>query len=417
MYLVEVYVTNASLNVNRPFTYLSETPIRRFCRVKVIFHHAENAAIVSDCRYTASDREELRQEYGYEMLNILEVIDEEPVISEELFDLAFWLSRTTISPLISCLNSMLPKTLKTSRNTSGPKMVRKFHIIDGDFDLTVKQQAVYDSLYEGILSSEARKMSPSIISKLLEKGAIQEYEEESFYQNSPIDQTSFKELTKDQQKAFEGVLETDRMVSLLFGVTGSGKTEVYLHLARHYLSLNKNVLILVPEIALTPQMIERVKERFNDVVFYHSELSDQERYEQYKRVKEGEVKIVVGTRSAVFLPFQDLGLIIIDEEHDPSYKQDNTPCYHARNVAFRRAMTNHAKVLLASATPSLESYTRALRGDYQMLRLESRINHRLPKIQLVDLTNQIRKKNSYIISSDLDNELRTCLNNNKQAII
>ncbi len=417
MYLVEVYVTNASLNVNRPFTYLSETPIQRFCRVKVIFHHAENAAIVSDCRYTASDREELRQEYGYEMLDILEVIDEEPVISEELFDLAFWLSRTTISPLISCLNSMLPKTLKTSRNTSGPKMVRKFHIIDGDFDLTAKQQAVYDSLYEGILSSEARKMSPSIISKLLEKGAIQEYEEESSYQNSPIDQTSFKELTKDQQKAFEGVLETDRMVSLLFGVTGSGKTEVYLHLARHYLSLNKNVLILVPEIALTPQMIERVKERFNDVVFYHSELSDQERYEQYKRVKEGEVKIVVGTRSAVFLPFQDLGLIIIDEEHDPSYKQDNTPCYHARNVAFRRAMTNQAKVLLASATPSLESYTRALRGDYQMLRLESRINHQLPKIQVVDLTNQIRKKNSYIISSDLDNELRTCLDNNKQAII
>ena len=128
MYLVEVYVTNASLNVNRPFTYLSKDPIQRFCRVKVIFHHAENIAIVSDCLYTALNREELKKEKGYEMLEILEVIDEVPVISEELFDLAFWLSRTTISPLISCLNSMLPKTLKTSRNTSGPKMIRRLQI-------------------------------------------------------------------------------------------------------------------------------------------------------------------------------------------------------------------------------------------------------------------------------------------------
>ena len=417
MYLIEVYVTNASLNVNRSFTYLSQSPIKRFCRVKVEFHHAANTAIVSGCRYSDLSREELKETYGYEILDILEVIDEEPVISEELFDLAFWLSRTTISPLISCLNSMLPKTLKTSRKTTGPKMIRKLYKVAGDFELTAKQRQIYDALYDGILAADARKMSPSMIAKLLEKGAIREYEEEASYQNEPISQVSFKQLTKDQEKAYEGVISSDKMVSLLFGVTGSGKTEVYLHLARYYLSQNKSVLILVPEISLTPQMIERVKERFQDVVFYHSELSDQERYEQYKRVKNKEVRIVVGTRSAVFLPFEDLGLIIIDEEHDPSYKQDNVPCYHARNVAFRRAHTNQAKVLLASATPSLESYTRALKGDYRLLKLESRINLQLPSIRLIDLTKQIRQKNSYIVSSDLETELQECLNNHKQAII
>ena len=417
MYLIEAYVTNASLNVNRPFTYAGNEAIERFCRVKVLFHNAENAAIVSACRYTDKSREEIEQEMGYRLLDVLEVIDTVPVISEELFDLAFWLSRTTLSPLISCLNSMLPKALKTSRNTSDPKMVRRFHLNEGEFDLTKRQREVRDSLYEGILAAEARKISVSIINKLIEKGAITEYEEEASYTNEEIAQTSFKKLTPAQQKAYEGVIDTDQMVSLLYGVTGSGKTEVYLHLARYYLSQNKDVLILVPEISLTPQMIERVKERFHDVVFYHSELSDQERYEQYKRVRDGEVKIVVGTRSAVFLPFHDLGLIIIDEEHDQSYKQDNTPCYHARNVAFRRAYTHHGKVLLASATPSLESYTRALKGDYQLLKLENRINLRLPQIEVVDLTKQVRKKNSYIISSDLDEGLRNCLDNNKQAII
>ncbi|MBR4421763.1 MAG: primosomal protein N', partial [Erysipelotrichaceae bacterium] len=213
------------------------------------------------------------------------------------------------------------------------------------------------------------------------------------------------------------IINNEQMVSLLFGVTGSGKTEVYLHLADYYLKQNKEVLIMVPEISLTPQMIERVKERFDDVIFYHSELSDQERYEQYMRVKQGEVKIVVGTRSSVFLPFHDLGIIIIDEEHDSSYKQDNVPCYHARNVAIRRAMSHHAKVLLASATPSLDSYSRALKKDYQLLELKNRINLNLPEISVIDLTKQLRQKDSYIISKPLKEAITATLNNNKQVII
>ncbi|MBQ6334709.1 MAG: primosomal protein N' [Erysipelotrichaceae bacterium] len=417
MYLVEVYVTNASLNVNRPFTYCCDNEINKYCRVKVFFHKAPNLAIVSDCSYTDKDLKTLEEELGYKLGRVIQVIDEEPVISQELFELAFWLSRTTISPFISCLNSMLPKALKTSKSQKGPKMVRKIRKINGVYVLTKRQQEVYDSITDGMEASEARKISASIIKKLLDMKAIEEYSEEAVYENKEIDQTSFKKLTTEQQFAYDSILNNDKMVSLLFGVTGSGKTEVYLHLARHYLSLSKEVLILVPEISLTPQMIQRVKERFSDVIFYHSELSDQERYEQYKRVKNKEVKIVVGTRSSIFLPFSDLGLIILDEEHDQSYKQDNVPCYHARNVAFRRAIKHNAKVLLASATPSLDSYTRALKGDYQLLELKDRINHSFPKIGIIDLNKQLKNRDPYIISKPLKENISTCLEQHKQAII
>ena len=416
MYLVDVYVTNASLNVDHPFTYYSNQEIGKFKRVKIKFANSYTSAIVFNCTYCA-DLASVEEEKGYKLLPIIEVIDEQPIISQELFDLAFWLSRTTVSPLISCLNSMLPKALKTSRKQTGPVMISKFRKNTGEFKFTVKQKEIYDSLYDGILASDARKMSVSIIKKLIDMKAIEEYEEEKTYTNQSISKTAFKNLTAEQQAAYDKIINTDKMVSLLFGVTGSGKTEVYLHLARHYLSQNKQVLILVPEISLTPQMIERVKERFDDVIFYHSELSDQERYEQYVRVKQGDVKIVVGTRSSIFLPFSNLGIIIIDEEHDSSYKQDNTPTYAAKNVAFKRAIDHKAKVLLASATPSLDSYSHALKGDYELIELKNRINLTLPEIEIIDLTKQIKSKNSYIISKPLLEAIKENLENKKQTII
>ncbi len=389
----------------------------KYVRVKVSFNRSNNVALVSDCVHTDESLEMINERFGYTLLPIEEIIDEEPLISKEIFELAFWLSKTTISPLISCLNAMLPKALKTSKNIDNPRLIRRFRKNEGEFSLTGRQQEVYDSLYDGILASDARKISVGIIAKLMEKKAITEYEEEKEFVNKEIPEVAFKKMTDEQTLAYDSIINTEKMVSLLFGVTGSGKTEVYLHLARHYLSLGKEVLILVPEISLTPQMIQRVKERFDDVIFYHSELSDQERYEQYKRVKKGEVKIAVGTRSSIFLPFSNLGLIIIDEEHDSSYKQDSIPSYHVKNVAFKRAISNNAKVLLASATPSLDSYSHALKGDYQLLQLKNRINLKMPEIQIVDLTKQIRSHNSYIISKPLYDEMEMTLDKHKQIII
>ena len=417
MYLIELYVTNASLNINHPFTYISDREVDIFKRVKVIFHKSENIGLVISCEYTNKNEIELKEEYGYELLKINEVIDEKPIITKEQYNLAIWLSKTTLSPFISCLNAMLPKALKTTKNIKNIKLVKKIKKNVLNEKLTDKQLEIYNSLNDGDILSIARKKSISIINKFIEKGIISIYEEEAKYIEDEVEIKEFKELTPDQEKAFNKILNTDKKVSLLFGVTGSGKTEVYLHLAREYIKNNKEVLILVPEISLTPQMIKRVRERFNDVVFYHSELNDQERYEQYKRVKNGEVKIVVGTRSSIFLPFNDLGLIIIDEEHDQSYKQDSTPCYHVKNVALKRAYDFDGKLLLASATPSLDSYSRSQKGDYEFVKLEHRINNQLPDIEIVDLIYELKNKGSFILSKRLKEELDNCLNNNKQAII
>ncbi len=417
MYLYEVYVTNESLNVNQSFSYYHLDKFELYTRVKVKFHNSDNVAIIVERKFTDKTALELSSEFGYTILEIKECIDEKPVLNAELFELAKWLSKTTVSPLISCINTLLPKALRTSKNIKGPKMCEYVHLTGNNAELSEKQANLLDQLFEGMEASAARKISVSLFNKLIEKKAVEVIRKEYEYKNNVIDKTAFKTLTDEQLDAYNSFVETDKMVSLLYGVTGSGKTEVYLHLARYYLAQGKEVLILVPEISLTPQMIQRVKERFEDVIFYHSELSDQERYEQYHRVLEGKVKIVVGTRSSVFLPFSNLGLVIIDEEHDSSYKQDSSPCYSARNVAIRRAYDFHAKVLLASATPSLDSYTRALKGEFNLMKLKNRINLKMPDIEIVSLADEIKSRGSYIISRRLLSELKQTVSNHKQAII
>ncbi len=417
MFLIEAYVTNAALSVNHPFTYYSEVRIEPFVRIRVRFSNSFTYALVISCKEDPRTKEEVEEKAGYKLSPVLGVADETPVISREQYDLSLWLSKTTLSPFISCLNAMLPKALKTGKKKQDAVKQKRIHVCPVNGKLTKRQEEVYASLREGMLYRDARALSQSILAKFLDAGIVEVYEEERRYEEAQSEKTAFKKLTEDQEAVYERFLKTDKNVSLLYGVTGSGKTEVYLHLAREALSKGREVLILVPEISLTPQMIKRVKERFQEVVFYHSELSDQERYEQYQRIKEERGHIVVGTRSAVFLPFHDLGLIIIDEEHDGSYKQDSTPCYHAKNVAVKRALDHHGKVLLASATPSLDSYSRALRGDYELLKLEKRINLTLPEISIIDLNKEIRRNRDYIITKPMEEALRQCLDNNKQAII
>lgn len=417
MFIVEVYVTNASLNVNQEYSYYSDFFIESFKRVTIEFAHSITCAIVSNC-YEVESLDDKENELGFKLNKIIEVIDNEPIITLNQFELAKWLSYATVSPFIACLNTMLPKALRTTKRIEYQRFIECVRKLKTDYRFTKKQKEIYDSIIDGMSLKDARKISASIINKLINVNALEIYKiEKSYINNKPINNSSFKTLTNNQKNVFDSVLKTNKLVSLLYGITGSGKTEVYLHLAREYLNKGYEVLILVPEIALTPQMIQRVKERFNDVIFYHSELTDQERYEQYKRIKNNETKIVVGTRSSIFLPFNNLGLVIVDEEHDTSYKQDNTPCYNAISVAKKIANDFNGKVLLASATPSLDSYTRALKGEYQFLKLEERINNMLPSIEIVDLVTEVKTKNSYIISKCLKESIQETLNNHKQAII
>lgn len=417
MYLLEVYVTNSNLKVDRPFVYYSLKKVNKYARVKVDFNNKNTTAIVFDIKEYSNSLEELNNDYGYQIKEIRSIVDDSPVLNDKQLEIARWLAKTTISPFISCLNVMLPKILKTSTNIKESK--KEIFLIKKNSDrvLTKKQNEVLNMLPEEITLKDANKISPSIIKKLEESGYLSRETRESEYKNiKPLNIVKFKKLTSDQQAVYDKMIQSEKIVSLLFGVTGSGKTEVYLHLARFYLSLGKEVLILVPEISLTPQMISRVKERFSDVIFFYSGLNDTERYEQYKRVIRSEAKIVVGTRSSIFLPFNNLGLIIIDEEHDSSYKQDSIPLYETRNVARKIAMMHNAKVLLASATPSLDSYTRALKGDYNLFRLDKRINLSLPKISIVDMS-LMRNKKSSIISNELIKDIDEVLSKKHQAII
>ncbi len=179
---------------------------------------------------------------------------------------------------------------------------------------------------------------------------------------------------------------------MLEGITGSGKTEVYLQTIDHFLKLGKTAIMLVPEISLTPQITNRFIARFGDkVAIMHSGLSDGEKYDEWRKIKSGKAQVVVGARSAIFAPVENLGIIIIDEEHETSYKQDSSPRYHARDIALLRAKWHGARLVLGSATPSLETRARAMRGVYELLLLTKRANEAaiLPEIKIIDMRSEI----------------------------
>lgn len=417
MYILEVYIIYGSLKLNHSFTYLSESEVKPFCRVRVEFKKRSMLAFVAEVTYLAKTKAEIEAMYGYEILMIKDICDQEPIFSKELYDLALWLAKTTLSPLITVLNVMLPKAYKISAKEHSPVKEIRIKKLSGSKQLTLRQKEVLAVLKDEELLSEARKHSVGIVNKLLALGYLETYECLKKVKERTYPAAEFLPLTAAQKAAFTGILNSVKTVNLLYGVTGSGKTEVYLYLAREYLNRGKQVLILVPEIALTPQMIARVKSRFQDVAVYHSGLSDQKRFLTYTSVANGNVAIVIATRSGIFLPFKNLGLIIIDEEHDHSYKQDTTPCYDCRNVAFKRAITQKAKVLLAGATPSLLSYTRALHQEYGFFRLNERINHNFAAVKLIDMNTVLRKEKNYIISNELKSAIERTLKAEKQVII
>ncbi|MDF9445472.1 primosomal protein N', partial [Limosilactobacillus mucosae] len=199
----------------------------------------------------------------------------------------------------------------------------------------------------------------------------------------------------------------------------SGKTEVYLQTMAKAIKMGKTALLLVPEISLTPQMVNRVRRRFGQrVAVLHSSLSDGERYDEWRRIERGEAQVVVGARSAVFAPLENLGLIIMDEEHETSYKQDETPRYHARDVASWRAKYHHAPLVLGSATPSLESRARALAGVYQLLKMPTRVNQRpLPPVEVVDMRPEMQRNGETNFSDRLLGLLTDRLQKGEQSIL
>ncbi|MDR2660966.1 MAG: primosomal protein N' [Lactobacillaceae bacterium] len=270
-------------------------------------------------------------------------------------------------------------------------------------------------------------LSKSTINTLIKKKILQKTEivitknaldEIHVEQDEPLKFNNGQQLAFNEIKA--SLIENKNDKFLLEGITGSGKTEIYLQLIEETIKLGKTVILLVPEITLTSQIVRRVKSRFGNIVgLQHSELNDTQRLDQWKMMQDGGIKIIVGTRSAIFSPLDNIGLIIIDEEHDLSYKQDENPRYHTRDVAIKRSENNNAVLVLGSATPSLESRARALKKVFKLILLNERANKdsKLPKIQIVDLKETYKQKGETNFSDQLLNKIKDHLSNKKQIVL
>ncbi|MGG3856805.1 primosomal protein N' [Metabacillus fastidiosus] len=243
------------------------------------------------------------------------------------------------------------------------------------------------------------------------------YEDRSFQKTIPL------QLNEEQEKAIVPILEAvndkKHEVFLMYGVTGSGKTEVYLQSIEKVLNEGKEAIVLVPEISLTPQMVNRFKGRFGSLVaVLHSGLSTGEKYDEWRKIERKEVKVVVGARSAIFAPFENLGMIIIDEEHESSYKQEENPRYHARDVAVYRGNYHQCPVILGSATPTLESFARASKNVYKLLTLADRVNARsMPAVEIVDMREELRTGNRTMFSTNLIEKLQDRLAKGEQSVL
>ena len=504
----KVIINNRGHSTDKPYTYLIKPEmvdiIEIGMRVLVPFGMGNRKIIGIVIEICHS------YEGNYKLKNIIDILDDKPLISKDLIDLSMWMSEEYLSPYLDSLQTVLPpgnfkevksyisigeeygyykgqlnssekeiinfilnqdkevdldlirenfsdnnliKTIKNLENlnlinsslkveTSIEKKYEKYiSLVNEDLDYeeivkilgkrSYKQIEIVDYLIglEPIplkTLMKTTKASLSTIKAVEKKGLIEVFEKETYREpiKNHIKPYEKHKLTKEQENALYTILNNIRKQSsenkfLIHGVTGSGKTEIYLQLVEEILSLNKDSIVLVPEISLTPQTVERFVGRFGDnVAILHSRLSYGERFDQWRKIKEGKVKIVVGARSAVFAPFNNLGLIIIDEEHESTYKSAMNPKYSAIEVAEKRCEQVGAYLVKGSATPSIESYYRAKEGNIGLINLKERVNNKaLPEVKIIDMREELNKGNTSIFSEELYYAIDKNLKENKQTIL
>lgn len=421
--IAKVIVDVAHSEVDRVFDYISIDGVNEGDRVLVPFGRQTIEGFVVGFS-SASD-------LPYEKLKaIVKRLDDFSALSEETLKLAEFLRDTYHVPFALALRQFIPSELR------GGKVKEKTVLIVTLSDIPIEE--MISSLKKsataqiGIIETLAKtkrtgytelseKFGSSAIRTLEKRGFLTVTEEKSGRIPYTTLENSAKDvkLTPEQARAVYGIENTDKRTSLLFGVTGSGKTEVYLKLISNTLEKGKTAIMLVPEISLTPQMLRQLRARFRgEVSILHSKLSAGEKFDEWLRLKRGEAKIAIGARSAIFAPLDNLGLIVIDEEHDGSYEAENSPRYKTIEVAEERARLSGAKIVLGSATPSVESYDKAISGEYYLAEMKTRINGKnLPEFIVADMRQEIRRGNESIFSSDLKSEIEDCLKQGNQAII
>ena len=362
---------------------------------------------------------------------IQRVLENIPALTEETLSLAEFITKTCYVPKAVALRLLIPTEMRKGKVK---EQFRKYVSLKDDITAdeivsnlkktAVKQKDLAFFLEENgktLLSELSEKFGASAVKALEEKDYVIITEEKIF--RSPYKELegsdNKKTLTPRQQLAVESIENTDKTTTLVFGVTGSGKTEVYLELIDRVIKKGKTAIMLVPEISLTPQMLRQLRARFGETAaILHSGLSSGERFDEWWRLRTGEAKIAIGARSAIFAPLENIGIIIIDEEHDGSYSSESSPRYNTIDVATYRAKLNNAKIVLGSATPSVESFLKAKEGEYNLVELPDRINKRpLPVVDVVDMRREVRRGNNTPFSFALREEIENCLKCGNQALI
>ena len=421
----EVIIDIAHSEVDKVFDYKIDDPsVTTGCRVEVPFGRQKTEGFVIGIK------EHTDVPLG-KIKSIIRTLDDFPALSDDCLKLAEYIKSSYHVPFAAALRLFIPSELRGGR-------VRQKYVTVLSLAETPSIDEMIATLRKGSSAREQALLSlsggnkelrsemnakygGSAVNALIEKGFI-------VTEEIKVGRTPYKELSSfskdvvlsdEQQKALDGITATDKRVSLLFGVTGSGKTEVYLRLINDTLKKGKTAIMLVPEIALTPQMLGQLRARFSDnVSILHSGLSKGERYDEWLRLKTGETKIAIGARSAIFAPIENVGIIIVDEEHDGSYEAETSPRYKTIDIAIKRAEISGAKVVLGSATPSIESFDKALSGEYYLAEMKKRINGKqLPEFSVVDMRGEIRRGNAGNFSAELRQGLKECLESGNQAII
>lgn len=417
--IAEVIVDIAASETDRIFDYLCDEDTIVGSRVRAPFGGKIVPGFVM--------RVKTHSDYPMEKLKkVLPCEDELPALNAECLSLAEKITARYRVPKALTLRLFLPTEMRTGKVR---ELMRNYAELIVPFDkLQIRasaknQQGVAEFLRDNGKSDCARlnEMFPGGVTGLEKKGYVRITKEQILrdpYKTLDNGYTA-RTLTDDQQRAVTIIQTDERTVQLVHGVTGSGKTEIYLTLIAQCLEQGKSSIFLVPEISLTPQMLSQLRARFGkNAAILHSGLSAGERFDEWWRLRTGEAKIAIGARSAIFAPLENLGVIIIDEEHDASYASETAPRYNTFDVALLRAKRNRCKLVLGSATPSVETYKRAKEGEFSLIRLNKRINQKpMPEIVIADMRREVRRGNNSAFSSALKEELEKCLAADKQAIL
>lgn len=413
----QVIVDIAHSQVDRIFEYSCGEEVVAGSRVKVPF----GSRFVDGFVIKVTDSCTLSPE---KVKPVREVFAEQPALVPECLALMETISRRYRSPKAAALRLFLPSEMRLGRVREAFK---RYAVFRGDIPLSSSAKKQAEALAylkdrgEEEFTSFAEKFGRAAVNSLAQKGAIE-------VESRRIERSPFPSVEGDskpivptpaQRAAIENIEKSPKRVHLIHGVTGSGKTEIYLNLIADAISRGKTAIFLVPEISLTPQMLSKLRARFKgEAAILHSGLSAGERFDEWWRLRSGEAKIAVGARSAIFAPLENLGLIVIDEEHDSSYISESAPRYSTVDIAKMRAEYNDCKLILGSATPSVESYLKAKEGEYNLVTLPDRINKKpLPEIIIADMREEAKRGNDGAFSKALKDELEETLSCGNQAII